>query len=315
MTSTTQLAASPKTFLERDDWIRAILASDLPDAAVRVAIRLALYLRVNTGRCDPSYPILAAESHVSERSVYRLVDLLERKGWIGLQRTRGRGRSNQYALLKPASHVAGFAAEKTCHSSGRVSPVKPAKSTNKTCQDYDRFSAVKPATALAGEQRKREEREQRKRESISADRAPRRKKKRKTDARKQPPGPELAAEFERFWAAYPRRVAKEAARTAFAKAIEGGATPDELVAGAKRYAVERSGEAPRYTKHPATWLNKGCWTDEAPGAPVIDETGNVVAFERPPAERREPQGFMEISRQMAAEARARGDTWYPWLRR
>jgi hypothetical protein len=29
-----------------------------------------------------------------------------------------------------------------------------------------------------------------------------------------------------------------------------------------RYAAERRGEDPRFTKHPATWLRKGCWSDE-----------------------------------------------------
>jgi hypothetical protein len=86
--------------------------------------------------------------------------------------------------------------------------------------------------------------------------------------------------FERFWAVYPKRVAKEAARKAFAAAITRGVDAEILVAGAQRYAVERQGQPPRYTKHPATWLNAGCWEDEAPGAPVIDEQGNVVAFEQ-----------------------------------
>ena len=86
--------------------------------------------------------------------------------------------------------------------------------------------------------------------------------------------------FERFWAVYPKRVAKEAARKAFAKAAENGTDVEALIAGAQRYAVERQGQDPKYTKHPATWLNAGCWEDETPGAPVIDEDGNVVAFER-----------------------------------
>src|SRR5262249_38731141 len=61
--------------------------------------------------------------------------------------------------------------------------------------------------------------------------------------------------FAQFWAAYPKRVAKEAARKAFAKAIEHGTDPGTLTAGAQRYAVERQGQDPKYTKHPATWLN------------------------------------------------------------
>jgi hypothetical protein len=80
-------------------------------------------------------------------------------------------------------------------------------------------------------------------------------------------------------------VAKEAARKAFAAAIKRGVDVEVMIAGAKRYAVERKGQPPRYTKHPATWLNAGCWEDEAPGAPVIDEDGNVVAFEQPEQER------------------------------
>jgi hypothetical protein len=86
--------------------------------------------------------------------------------------------------------------------------------------------------------------------------------------------------FDRFWAAYPKRVAKEAARKAFAKAAENGTDVEALIAGAQRYAAERQGQDQKFTKHPATWLNAGCWEDEAPGAPVIDEHGNVVAFER-----------------------------------
>ena len=75
-------------------------------------------------------------------------------------------------------------------------------------------------------------------------------------------------------------MAKEAARKAFAKAAVNGTDVEALIAGAQRYAVERQGQDPKYTKHPATWLNAGCWEDETPGAPVIDEDGNVVAFER-----------------------------------
>jgi hypothetical protein len=63
MSAPETLAASPKTFLDRGNWMRAVLAADLPDAAVRVALTI---LRVTTGRCGPSYVTLAAESHVSE---------------------------------------------------------------------------------------------------------------------------------------------------------------------------------------------------------------------------------------------------------
>jgi hypothetical protein len=81
-----------------------------------------------------------------------------------------------------------------------------------------------------------------------------------------PPGSARGAvsypdDFSRFWDAYPRRTEKKAALKAWAKAIR-EASPEEIISAAAEYAgwVERSGTA--YVKYPATWLNKGCWTDE-----------------------------------------------------
>jgi hypothetical protein len=98
---------NPSTFKNRDAWIRALLAAKLPDAAARLAIAIAMDLNVKTGRCDPSYAGLSKASGIPERSAYRLVALLEGLKWIAIQRTRGRLR-NQYFLLNPASHMAGF---------------------------------------------------------------------------------------------------------------------------------------------------------------------------------------------------------------
>ena len=85
-------------------------------------------------------------------------------------------------------------------------------------------------------------------------------------------GKQVAADgFAEFWQAYPRRVAKGAAEEAYRQIIRNReATEGELLAGAMRYAAERDREDPRFTKHPATWLNGKCWTDEPPpksGAP------------------------------------------------
>jgi DNA-binding IclR family transcriptional regulator len=80
--------------------MRAIGASDLPHAAVRVAVQLALHLHVASGRCNPTYATLAVASHLPERSVYRLIAWLEHTGWLAIQRTSGR-LSNQYVLLNP----------------------------------------------------------------------------------------------------------------------------------------------------------------------------------------------------------------------
>lgn len=67
-------------------------------------------------------------------------------------------------------------------------------------------------------------------------------------------------EFDLFWSIYPLRVGKDAARRAWAKAIR-RATADDITAGARRYRDDPNRDE-GYTKHPATWLNAGCWDDD-----------------------------------------------------
>lgn len=69
-----------------------------------------------------------------------------------------------------------------------------------------------------------------------------------------------ASGFDAFWAVYPRKVAKEAARKAYAAAVR-MATPEEILEGARRYVADPN-RSQQFTKHPATWLKGGCWTDE-----------------------------------------------------
>jgi uncharacterized protein YdaU (DUF1376 family) len=67
-------------------------------------------------------------------------------------------------------------------------------------------------------------------------------------------------QFEAFWGIYPRLVGKGAAEKALYKALE-IASFDVIMAGVKRYAAQRQGQDPQYTKHPATWLHQECWSD------------------------------------------------------
>lgn len=70
-------------------------------------------------------------------------------------------------------------------------------------------------------------------------------------------------EFEEFWTTYPKRVAKDAAAKAYASALH-RATPEQILNGARAYRNDgpRQRAEPKFTKHPATWLNGGCWNDE-----------------------------------------------------
>lgn len=98
---------------------------------------------------------------------------------------------------------------------------------------------------------------------------------------------EQAAAFEAFWQACPKKVGKPLARAKWREIVGHGlrtrtmdkdsgmyvdidlqATPDELLAGMKRYArslirVENDKYVieKRYVVHPATWLNQGRWED------------------------------------------------------
>jgi hypothetical protein len=71
--------------------------------------------------------------------------------------------------------------------------------------------------------------------------------------------------FEIFWSAYPRKVAKGAARKAFIKAMSRDDAPtiDSLLAAIKNY--EKTITDARFIAHPATWLNGERWLDSMPG--------------------------------------------------
>jgi len=66
--------------------------------------------------------------------------------------------------------------------------------------------------------------------------------------------------FDNFWKIYPRKVAKEAARKAFEKAIK-EADVNAILKGAEAYAKDPN-RLDAYTAHPATWLNAHRWLDD-----------------------------------------------------
>ena len=69
------------------------------------------------------------------------------------------------------------------------------------------------------------------------------------------------SDFNLFWAIYPRKEAKGAARTAFMKAAK-KATVESIIEGAKRFASDPNRQ-PEFTAHASTWLNQERWSDEA----------------------------------------------------
>ncbi|WP_030917433.1 helix-turn-helix domain-containing protein [Streptomyces sp. NRRL B-24720] len=82
--------------------------------------------------------------------------------------------------------------------------------------------------------------------------------------------------FGAFWLNYPKKRAREEAKKAWIAAIARGADPQHIVTAAAGYAKERAGEDAKYTKYPATWLNKGCYDDEPdqPSRPRLRAVGD-----------------------------------------
>lgn len=109
-------------------------------------------------------------------------------------------------------------------------------------------------------------------------------------ARKGPSKVDLARGFLAFWQAYPRKVGKDAAAKAFAKAM-GRITEDDplavILAGIERALPGWTD--PDFTPHPATWLNAGRWDDEPP---PIRENRN----DRPANDHRSSASYAQPSR-------------------
>jgi hypothetical protein len=78
--------------------------------------------------------------------------------------------------------------------------------------------------------------------------------------RKTPVAP---GEFEQFWAAYPKKVGKQAAQKAFRNAHNRPRIDDLLQAiDQARRSEQWRKDGGQFIPNPATWLNQGRWDDE-----------------------------------------------------
>jgi hypothetical protein len=281
----------------------------------------------NGGGAWPYQATIAEALGVHRETINRVLAALVARGHLQIVR-QGRDRPNLYHMVIDD----GARCEQPITSSeARCDPLVTSSDPHDVIDQrsrcdrspgYDvinRSHRSSSKTPAKKEREKKDSRAARSRESLSPGFASREKKKEAVRRKESEAGPqprstaELAEGFERFWSAYPRKVAKEAARKAWAKAIKGGVELETLIAGAQRYAAERAGQDPKFTKHPATWLNAGCWQDEMPAGAVIDQAGNVVAIEQPPPQREdESQGVYERALEMieTVAAAAGPDSWW-----
>ena len=72
--------------------------------------------------------------------------------------------------------------------------------------------------------------------------------------------------FEKFWEAYPKKVAKQAAVKAFAKLSPSEATLNVILAGVRKWSETKQwlNDGGEFIPNPATFLNGARWEDEMP---------------------------------------------------
>lgn len=105
--------------------------------------------------------------------------------------------------------------------------------------------------------------------------------------------------LERFEAAYPRLGDGEATEAALRQAIEDGADPDHILAGASAYAAEQKGNARQYIAFSENWLRLKRWEQFARPGAASGGDPEVIAQQRAKAIR---EGASWIGRHLSAAA-------------
>ena len=113
------------------------------------------------------------------------------------------------------------------------------------------------------------------------------------------------SEFDAFWAVYPRRIGKGAARVAWGKAVK-LETPERITAAIASQVKAAVFTDMTFTPHPSTWLNQERWDDDILLAGGVDPRVKELADRWRAACR---AGNDRAKAQAKADARAGGVSW------
>jgi hypothetical protein len=198
-----------------------------PYSGTKLIILLALADSAHdTGLTWPSQANLAKKARCTEQYVRRCLKAFEEDGWVVVTKEAAQHRTKNY-------HVRGG----TEFPSGQEARPKLSTPQTETLDHPDRNS--EPSRPKLHPLGKRKEPLKKRKE----------------------PSPISEKQFDEFWEIYPRKVGKPQAKKAFKKALQ-EISLEEILSCTKEYQQQRRAEDPKFTKHPATFLNAKPWLDE-----------------------------------------------------
>ena len=245
-----------------------------------VLLALADCMNATTGMCFPSARRLGEMTGLHDRSVWRVLGLLEEKGLItriNRELDRGGKSSNRYLL-----HLSEPVPPPT--SLPMTEPAQPYEEIYTPPYDKNDIAPMtqqhtpydKNDTLTIEENHRREPREDNTHgqlfELTETEPTP------KPAKPKKPALGEYTEAFEDFWKIYPSNRGKAAAFKAWGKAKKRGATEEQLKTAAAAYAgyVARLNRAEEHIKHASSWLNQDEWLDEPDSYKVKPAAGSFA---------------------------------------
>jgi hypothetical protein len=228
-------------------WLDQVGADhSLTPLCFRLAYAISTFVNRTTGDAWPSQPRLAADCDATDRAIRDAITRLRDGGHLEVTGKGGRGKTSRLRPIikgaekrKDASTLLPGKAEEHF----RDTEPKPGRKRTETRKK----TTAKPGSLLPTIPLIEPIEETIEGKSLMVNKS------------------ELSqrSDFETWYRHYPKKVGKLQAERAYRSILsKQKATREDLLAGAMRHAAERAGQDPKYTQHPATWLNGGGWLDE-----------------------------------------------------
>jgi hypothetical protein len=303
---TADLPRQVTTLKDREGFRRALAASNLSRAALKVVLQMSCHFNGSTGRCDPGYDTLAKEVGLPLRTVERAAAELRDGGWIMVEQDRSDRKANAQIRLfiptgLPANMVAGNRVP-DCPPKNAGLPAKKRATARQygggteeqfeqfeqlggeaaaNTADAERESAAEPAPPAPLEPPARAMNRARASPASPARDGPTP----QPSTSSAPPQPGTAANgagvgrpgdqaYTALWRAYPNHTSQNDAPEVFQKLLAQGVDPDVLIAAAAEYAKRCEGTPPERIKLLCYWLRVRGWEDENRHW-LIDERGHA----------------------------------------